>query len=97
MSIQSCAETQPLEKWFKGPPRQGRCSPCDLTGLAVEYEQVIRAEGQTAIADDFLKFLESDKITPASVAKRMDKIKALVPDTVGAKLRGLDCELQQNG
>ncbi len=92
--ISSCSSTQPLSKWVKGPPQYGVCRTCSLTTLAVMYEQALRSEGQTAAADEFLKFLEGPKITPTSVAKRMDQLKAKVPATVAAKLRGLDCQAQ---
>lgn len=92
--VRSCSSTQPLSKWVKGPPQNGVCRTCSLTTLAVMYEQTLRSSGQTAAADTFLAFLEGDGITPSSVAKRMDQIKAQVPTEVGAKLRGLDCEAQ---
>ena len=96
MEIRSCSSTEPLEVWVKGPPRDGTCRSCSLVSLAVQYEQTLRAQG-SPLADPFLRFLEGKSITPGSVAKRMDKIKVQVPDTLGAKLRGLDCELQQEG
>ena len=92
--IRSCSSTQPLSKWVKGPPVGGTCRTCSLTSLAVMYEQTLRAEGQVPAADEFLHFLEGPKITPTSVAKKMDELKARFPDTVGIKLRSLDCDMQ---
>jgi hypothetical protein len=92
--VRSCSSTQPLSQWVKGPPQNGVCRTCTLTSLAVAYEQTLRSSGQKSAADGFLSFLEGDGITPASVAKRMDQIKAQVPTEVSAKLRGLDCEAQ---
>lgn len=97
MTISSCGQTLPLQQWIRGKSENpGACRSCLLVDLAVQYEQVIRSSGQTDQADRYHAFLESSAITPLKVAKRMDQVKAEVPEELRTKLQGLDCSLQMN-
>jgi len=86
-----CACTISLAEWMEQGD-EDRCRSCLLAPISQWYRDELDEQGLADIAREVEEAAEH--CSPAELCKKLDEIKARVPDATRERLREFDCEAQ---
>lgn len=97
MGGEFCKNLLPMQEWIETNDADSNaegCPSCTLGIVSSWYLSELREQGQSGKADDLKKTIEKFSNKPIKIAKKLDEIKASVPEQIKDRLLDFDCSAQ---
>lgn len=94
---EGCEETTSMEEWIKAKEKAGADMSCALPLVCGWYESELQENDHAGLAEELLQVRRKGDDTDAvEVCRKMDEIKATVPENLRGRLFEFDCSTQLN-
>ncbi len=94
---EGCEKTIGMEKWIKAIQEAGADVLCALPLICGWYEEELQENGNRGLAEELSQVRGKGNATDAvEVCRKMDEIKAAVPESLKNRLFDFDCSTQLN-